>query len=288
MFPDETRSRQEKLSKEIYGLAGKILDKEACEHLTVIKRLQKIYADGFKHSYSDLFPVILKIFEENNKYNKEYLTANLEIIRDELESDDLYTDEAYEKVYNSFIKLCDHLNLQISEMSVFSRTEDKVNDAKALIVEANKNFQSASVALKEANEKAKSLQTELIAVLSIFAAIVIAFSGGFTFLGSVMTSIKGVTYFESVILAAVICGLVIFNTIFLMMYLVSKITERNIYARCLTKDCSCESEGAKCKCNGIKRIQKRLPYVFYYNVVSVIIIIIDMVIWFLDIKNIII
>ena len=288
MFPEETRIRQKKLSDLIYELSEKILYKEKQEYLPVIDVLEMIYEGEFKHSYSDLFPVILKIFEANNNYDKEYLTANLEIIRNELETDYSKAGKKYETVYKPFIKLCDHLNLQIGEMSVFSRTEDKVNDAKALVTEVNNNLKNATTTLERANEKAKSLQTELITVLSIFAAIVIAFSGGFTFLGGVMTSIKDVAYFESVVLSAVICGLVIFNTIFLMMYLVSKITERNIYARCLTKDCSCEGEGAKCKCNGINRIRKRLPYVFYYNVFSVIIIVIDMFIWFLDIKDIII
>lgn len=288
MFPEETRIRQEKLAEVIYKLSGRIMDKEEKEYIPIIDVLEMIYEGGFKHSYSDLFPVILKIFEANNSYDKEYLTANLEIIRNELEIDYSEAGKKYETVYRPFIKLCDHLNLQIGEMSVFSRTEDKVNDTKTLVTEANNNLKNATTTLEKANEKAKSLQTELITVLSIFAAIVVAFSGGFTFLGSVMTSINNVVYFESVILLAIICGLVIFNTIFLMMYLVSKITERNIYARCLTKDCSCGSEGIKCKCTGIKRIRKRLPYVFYYNVVSAIIIVIDMVVWFLDIKNIIV
>lgn len=101
-----------------------------------------------------------------------------------------------------------------------------------------------------------------------------------------MASIKDVNYFESIILAAIVCGMVLFNTIFLMMYMVSKITERSIYAKCLTENCSCE--GQNCKCSGIKRIRKRLPYVYYFNVFAVVGIAADLVIWFLDIKDIII
>lgn len=284
MFPDETRRRQERLSKEIYVLAEKMLDTQKREQLDVIARLQKIYKDGFKHYYSDLFPVVLEVFDENNQYDKDYLTGNLETIRNELELDYSSGADDFKDIYSQFTKLCDHLNLQISELSVFSEMNDRTKDATELLGATNDKLETATTELGKANKKADSLQTELIAVLSIFAAIVITFSGGIAFLGSVMTSIKDVKYFESIILAAIVCGMVLFNTIFLMMYMVSKITERSIYAKCLTENCSCE--GQNCKCSGINRIRKRLPYVFYFNVFAVVGIVVDMVIWFMDIKNI--
>ncbi len=300
MFPDETRKRQERLSNEIYFLAQGMLNTQNKEQLDVIARLQKIYKDGFKHYYSDLFPVVLAVFDENSQYNKEYLTGNLETIRNELELDYSNGIDQFKDIYSQFTKLCDHLNLQISELNVFSEIQDRTKDATELMSSTNgelriatKDLQQATMELEQttpelvkANKKADSLQTELIAVLSIFAAIVITFSGGITFLGSVMTSIKDVNYFESIILAAIVCGMVLFNTIFLMMYMVSKITERSIYAKCLTENCSCE--GQNCKCSGIKRIRKRLPYVYYFNVFAVVGIAADLVIWFLDIKDIII
>lgn len=96
-----------------------------------------------------------------------------------------------------------------------------------------------------------------------------------------MESIGSAQHYEMVILVAIIGALALFDTIFLLMYLVSKIINRNIYARCLTKDCSCDAK----KCNGITRLRKRLPYVFYFNVVSLVGIIIDCVVWFMDIKG---
>lgn len=288
MFPDETRKRQERLSEQISLLAERILDTQNEEHLETIGRLQKIYADGFKHYYSDFFPVVLEMFKEDNQYNIDYLSSNLEAIRSELELDYSNGTDQFKDIYSQFTKLCDHLNLQISELSVFSKIEARTKDTKVSMDTMTSKLKSATTELEKANKKANSLQTELIAVLSIFAAIVITFSGGITFLGSVMASIKDVAYFESVILAAIVCGMILFNTIFLMMYMVSKITERNIYAKCLTEDCSCEGGERIYKCNGIRRIRKRLPYIFYFNLFAIIGIIVDMIIWFLDIKGIII
>ncbi len=36
----------------------------------------------------------------------------------------------------------------------------------------------------------------------------------------------------------------------------------------------------------IERIRKRLPYVFYFNIFGVLGIVIDLIVWFLDIKGI--
>lgn len=281
MFPDETRKRQERLNNEIFKLAERMLDFQGEEHIAVIGKLQLIYKDQFKHSYSDFFPVLSKIYDKSTKYYVEFLSANLETIRNCLEVD--YSDgkHQYGDIYNPFTKLCDHLNLQIGMLNTLSETESRSNDAVKMMKKVNEKLEQSTVDLKKANKKANSLQTELITVLSIFAAIVVTFSGGFTFLGSVMTSIKDVTYFESVALAAMICGAVIFNTIFLMMYMVSKITERNIYAKCLSEECSCDSNNIKC--SDIRKIRKRLPYVFYFNLAMIIGIIIDIIIWYLDI-----
>lgn len=301
MFPNETRKRQEMLSGHIYALSEKILDGEKNEHLAIIQKMQMIYKDGFRHSYSDFFPVISKIFEKNTTYAVEYLMTNLEAIREILELDYSNGTNQFCDIYSQFTKLCDHLNLQISEMTYFLCTDDKLSSVSENMQEANKNLMSAHEDLEkalgelnpvreqllkaqdnllEANQRAKSLQTELIAVLSIFAAIVLTFSGGFTLLGSVMSSIGSARYYEMVVLVAVICGMVMFNTIFLMMYLVGKIINRNIYAKCKTEECTCEK-----KCNSCSRIRKRLPYVFYFNVLCVIGILVDCLVWLADIKG---
>ncbi len=295
MFPEETRKRQEMLADEIYILSKAVLDPEKNEHLRIINKLQMIYKDDFRHSYSDFFPVVSEIFgngamsanvptdsasSANNEYVVEYLINNLELLRTTLERD--YSDGTgqFKDIYSQFTKLCDHLNLLISEMIFFSSTETKVNDARIQMQQSKEELKKAYDALEDSSSRTKSLQTELIAVLSIFAAIITAFSGGFTFLGSVMVSIESAIYYEMVILSALVCGIVMFNTIFLMMYLVGKITNRNIYARCATLECSCSK-----RCNGLKRVAKRLPYVFYFNLFCVLGIITDCVVWYMDIHG---
>ena len=282
MYPEEMRNRQEKLSENIYRLSKKPLDKDSKEHVEIVNSLKMIYQDGFKHSYSDFFPVLLNIFKEDNDYDKNYLSNNLELIRELLEADFSAGKHEYKEIYSQVVKLCDHLNLQISEMEYFSATESMVKDASVEMKQAEENLSTVKSELEIANKHASTLQTELITVLGIFAAIIMTFSGGFSLLGGVMSAISEAHDYEMIVLGAIICGMVMFNTLFLMMYLIGKITDRNIYARCRTENCSCED---RVKCSGISRIKKRLPYVFYFNILCMIGIAIDCAVWLMDIKG---
>ena len=123
-----------------------------------------------------------------------------------------------------------------------------------------KSLASAQESLEAASKQASSMQTEVIS-------------------GSAITSINNATNYELVVLVILLCGLVMFNTIFLMMYLVGRITNRNIFTHCKTSDCTCQKQ-----CGGLSKIRKRLPYVFYFNLFSILGVLIDCVIWYLDIR----
>lgn len=245
----------------------------------ILLKLINIYKDNFWHRYSYFFSIIVKICEGENQYDKDYLTNNLEDICKYLEY--LINDgrKDLKKIYSQLHRLNDDLNAEIGRLNYQSRNNQKIEDITKQINYLNEVMSKASKDLQQASKQAASIQTELIAVLSVFAAIVVTFSGSFTFLGSVMTSIKEVTY-EAVILAAIVCGMVIFNIIFLLMYFVGKITNRNIYAECTTPDCSCPK-----KCKGLNKIRKRLPYVFYFNIFCIVGIIVDCIVWYIDIRN---
>ncbi len=76
-----------------------------------------------------------------------------------------------------------------------------------------------------------------------------------------------------------LCGLVLFNTIFLLMYLVGKIIGRSIYAECKNDHCIDCGEGEKPKCGAVKRLLKRLPYIFWFNILTLFFMAIDYVVY---------
>lgn len=283
MLAQEKARRQNELENCIYDLSEKLLEDD-CAKREIALKLLELYKNGFRHSYSGFFPIILTISQNDNTYDLDCLSENLESLRAYVEKDYVTGSKEFGILYRRLEKLCDHLNLEIGRLNYYAQNEHKIEDMETKTTTLNEDLRTARVDLEAASKRAASIQTELIAVLSIFAAIVVAFSGGFTFLGSVMTSINEASHYEVVVLVAIICGMVMFNTIFLMMYLVGKITDRNIYARCLTENCSCDNQPLK-KCNGLQRIRKRLPYVFYFNLICIIGIVIDCIIWYRDITG---
>lgn len=299
MFPEESRGRQKKLGNLIYELSKELLDENEDQIKQFLNRLKVIYKDDFKHKYSDFFPILMEIYKDDNEYNIDYLSNNLDMLETYLEDEYPKGEGEYDGIYAQFTKLCDHLNLQIGQFSYLLSQ----NSAVDLLEESNRNLQAsmqkvAEVSIKlddsyenlkttnanleEANRKADTIQTELIAMLSIFAAIVIAFSGGITLLGNSISAISDAKHYESVILAAIICGIVMFNTIFLLMYFVSKLTKRNINVSCEAEVCmACNNK----KCKWLSKIKKRYPYVFYYNCLSIAGILIDLGVWVMHMKG---
>lgn len=278
MLAQEKNRRQTDLEQKIYRLSEKLFNDEEIRAFSL--ELLEIYKGDFRHSYSGFFPIIVQINKDGNEYNKDYLTENLTHLCEYIEKDFVSGAKEFENIYGPLHKLCDNLNTEIGRWSHYSQNDQQIEDIKNQIAFFNSTMSDARKELAHASKQAASIQTELIAVLSIFAAIVVTFSGGFTFLGSVMNSVNGAKYYEAVVLEAIVCGTVIFNTIFLLMYMVGKITERNIYARCKTTDCSCKKQ-----CNNINRMRKRLPYVFYFNIVCIVGIIVDCAIWYFDMKG---
>lgn len=284
MFPEETRGRQAKLADCVRELSIKPLDVEKEEHLNTLGNLQMIYKDDFRHSYSDFFPVLLEISREDNEYNFDFLTNNLQKLRDFVEDDYSHGGKEYGNIYSSFTKLCDHLNLQISQIIFFAGTANNLDNALKQINQTKEKLNAAQEELEQATAKANSLQTELVVVLSIFAAIVMTFSGGFSLMGNVIATITDTIEIEKIIIVALICGLFFFDTLFLMMYLVAKITGRGILSKCVTDDCSCRKSlfGISFrKCGCFNRLRLRLPYVYYFNILCIIGIIITCIEWYL-------
>lgn len=317
MLETERLKRQDRLKELILRMATietGLATEEDIKNIT--EELKTIYNHGFRHQYSDIFPVIREIAEKTEVYDSEILLGNVHSIRELVEQSHNTTGH-FNTLYLPLLKLMDHINLELARLSVFSvderrledlrtdaneaktrlkETEEKLTEAINLLSKENQErnelkaeLEVATKNLKEANDKAQNLQTELVSVLSIFSGVVIAFFGGLSFLGSSISSIQNVIIYKSV-LVCVLCGLVLFNLIFLLLYIVGKIINRSIFARC-SNDCkndsSCKcTSGCASPCSGFKRLQKRLPYVFWVNIVGLLICLLDVIVWYLRIRSI--
>ena len=262
MLLEQKKECDEKLCQYIKELANNSLD--TIELKKYAYKLRNLYAQGFRHSYSLFFPIITEIGEDTVS-NVEFLANNLEQIKNIVEKDNLKDDKEFKKLYSPLLKLTDHINLEIARYLSYMKREEQAAILEQKIEKSNISLNQAKNELGIASRKIKSVQGELIAVLSIFAAIVMTFSGGLNILNGVLAASNNLRFSER-ILFLLICGFILINFIFAMMYFVAKITDRSIYARCETDSCTCKNNKSP-KCRGITRIRKRLPYVFWLNLV---------------------
>lgn len=294
MYPNEMRSRQERLNGLIIKLSDFVFDEGDNRISQTIDEMRMLYKDGFRHNYSDFFPVILEIYKEDTRYSVDYLSNNLKTLQAFVETEFSKGNQQYDELYTRFIKLFDHLNLQISEINYFTMTEKKFNAATTGVDEALKQVGEAEKRLEEssqkideaenllkesskkvdeANKKAASIQTDLISILSIFAAIVLAVSGSISVLGnSIQAAVDADT--TKLILIILICGMVLFNAIFFLIYLISRITGKELFVEECQERCK-NVENKEKKCSFVRRVKRCMPCVFYYNILMIILILID-------------
>ena len=274
MLIEESKRRQVELNVYLFTMARNFMDDEEVRQMA--GKFKTLYSGNFRHHYSGFFPLIVEISKDEKHYSLDYLSNNLEAIRKLVEDDYIADEKEFKGLYQPLMKLSDHINLEIGRYAYYSISEQKVSDLEKKNQTLQKELEQATQNLNDAKQNISSVQTELIAVLSIFAAIVLTFSGSLSLLGSVFSEISKAPVFKS-ILFLLLVGIVVSNIVFLLLYIVGKITNRTIYARCKTPNCSCDPP-----CCGIIWIKKRLPYIFWLNVMLIGFIVIDIIFWFLS------
>lgn len=271
MTSEEIRERETKLTNLLRELSNEAIDARKCEEIT--RRFVGIYGGDFRHRYSVFHPLLQEIMISSDAEQgvSEFLTNNLNAVSVYIENKHIHDSTSDEsKIYWQIYKLCDHINLEMIRINEQRRQElrlqdlySKIGEAQAKLERAKTDAEKASKRAEKAQKKVNKAQTDVLAILSVFAAVILAFMGGMTFLSGAMSSISETRVYKFVI-ACCVCGFIIFNTIFLLLYIVSKIIEKPIYARCESPDCTCNN--GRPQCCALNRVRKRLPYVFYFNV----------------------
>lgn len=268
MLSATTNENQIKLNKVLIEISDAPFENDS-DIQEYALQLINIYRGGFRHQYSAFFPIVKEVYEKDRI---EYLTTNLTSILELCEKKRVEgcKDFSNQETLGSIIKLCDHINLEAARLTysgshgdVFAELSDKSAGIK-------KEQQKISEALNETRKELKSVHTYTVAVLSIFAAIVIAFSGSLSLLGNVISSVSTAPILK-LLLIIFACGIVLLNTIAVLMFLVGKITGRDLSSKCENEDCFlCKDKKGKVKCRLIKRASKRIPFLFWLNLIFIV------------------
>ena len=200
------------------------------------KDVEYIYSEGYRQQYSDLLNMLISIRNEKDiPFDDQNLCDNLELLSEFIRNTRCKDkeSESYRYSPDAFLgitKLTDHIILEVQRDRDYETLSYKVwnaqNQAHKEAEQLRDEINKAKKTVKKARREAQSSKMELVAILSIFAALVIAFSGGLTYLGGTISS-SGDASIGSTVFSVLICGLMLFNIIAFLMIMVVLIVRLN-------------------------------------------------------------
>ncbi|WP_283688852.1 hypothetical protein [Clostridium perfringens] len=247
------------------------------------------YDNKGRHLYSEVSAFLYKFKDEEE--NLEYIYRNIKKVHN------VFSESGNKDYAINALKLEDHIRLELLRFENLKQAQEKnalelstkIDEETIKFEQATntykKNFSILMKSYETMRNNIDGLNSQIISVIGIFSAIVITFFGGINFLESVLNSIGKVSKYRFV-LGAFIVGFVMFNTIFMLLNFISKLTEKNIRSECrYYKNGYCNSE---CKIRGkIKCVKEKHPTIYWVNICFILGIISIVIIYYIDYYNII-
>lgn len=176
--------------ENLFSAEGEVEDSKRVEELAL--EVEAIYKDGYRQRYSDLLQMLNRIADVDDLYRSDLLTTNLENLAEHVRISDEFSDETFLGI----TKLTDHISLEFQRnrdyVDLFKEIDRVEGEERRLISLVESRAVSKVDALekqvKDARDSVQSSKIELVAILSIFAAIVITFAGGLNYLGGAIST----------------------------------------------------------------------------------------------------
>lgn len=228
------------------------------------ERFNNIYSDGYRHEYSEVTGVLFSIESDEER---DFLPEKIKDIKDIMEEGE---------VKKSVSKLWDHINLEnirLAELKKISKEANKafteVNEVKNKYIDLQEKWSNINNQAIEVDEKLKKMDKDIdnsnaksITILGIFSGIVMAFTGGLSFIASSLQNMNQVSIYR-LVLVVILLSMAIFNIIFMLMYMIGKFTGSYIGGKC---NCNDRIEG--CNDKKIKCAVVRYPLPIWFNILT--------------------
>lgn len=278
-----------------------------------IQILSQIYSEGFRHSYAKISTKVQAILEDDIDKG-ECLSQNLQMLKKSIEKL-TYNKSISMEICNKVRKLCDHVNLEIGRYNLImnkietriSNLQDKQNtggigsSAEELNKRITEMENKVSGVVNKAYEATKELEKvdgklernsmSSITTLTIFSAVILAFTGSITFTSGVFSGMSNVSPYRIVFVTAMI-GTIVFNLIFMLLFIVGKMVGKNICCRCPYYSESLEGVVNVCGsgvCEKKEHIPNfgcimlhKYPYILFVNTILGVIMYYDMILFFIN------
>ncbi len=213
-------------------------------------RLESIYynsnKENFRHYYSDIFSTLTLIDGDSSIGSLDILAQNIQTIKDGYIPKNESENGELIDISKEIVKLYDHTNLDIARINytktMTNETMSELIKNKVLVKDLEKSVQESEKSLKQLSNQTiedvkqlsqkvqdsqEDMQKEYITILGIFAAIVLAFTGGIVFSSSVLENIDKASIYRLALITFIV-GLVFFNLIWLLIDFIRDINGKAI------------------------------------------------------------
>lgn len=291
MMRTDDQSKNSRIQEIIKSIAVPQLEDNLLENQ--IEELNEIYDGDFRHSYSQILITIQNLDDSK----RILLMTNIEQVLNSING------KLSLQAQKGLKKLNDHIQLDISRLNYFKKEfekdaanlKDRIDKAQAEQSNALLKFTSLSNQISKHEKDISTVKSEHITILGIFAAIMAAGVGGFTILGNVAAMAGYISTYRFFAITAFL-GFILFNVVFMLIYMISRLIGKNIYTICTDEnrppkaDCihvkedNNDKELCRNNCCGLERVKKRLPYIFWSNLVLIVVIVFSLISEYLVMK----
>lgn len=223
-IPDkEVAKKRDFLIKILFNLSERYIEDKDDSLDEYASMMSEVYSSGYRQLYSELFPILMYI-SGGDPDSLQPLTTNLVSLYRHVGASEKWNKDD-PGLYGHLLKLSDHVNLEMQRMVDRAENEERFEELYQNLSGVYKRAEELERRHKKAVRKIKNLQLEVVSILAIFAAIVVAFSGGISILGSALSGV-GQVGLPDLAFVVTLCGIVLFNTVAFLMHVVFWIIRR--------------------------------------------------------------
>lgn len=223
---DDDSKKREALRRMLKSLAS--VDNRSVLSSNDIDRASDFFArlygggEPYRHRYADICDLV---FSEMGKsggelddgvpYSVNCLAENIRIIHE-----DLVTKRNGAQA-RSVLKLADHIDLEKTRLRHYISQQQTLREFKEAVADAKRERDEAG---REFAERLDKTRMEYIAVLGVFAAVVLAFNGGVGFSTSTLGALGIDSGIRALVFQTALVGFVLINTICILLVFVWKMS----------------------------------------------------------------
>ena len=197
------------------------------------QELERLYWDEkFQHYSSDIFVVLKNLQSDSVEGSIDVLGQNLDLIRQGYQQKNIASDGTSKDIQAHIRKLYDDVNL-LSSLVLTDEAENwrysqenRLKQQEQRLKQLDESINKSQSKLERVEKKIKSSQKEYIAILGIFAAIILAFTGGITFSTSVLENMHKSSIYR-VVHVILLIGFTLVNVLYLLFMFIDKLVRND-------------------------------------------------------------